>query len=282
MADDRTKPAAASDLRDVAAYLVPDGDSYTPTWIAQGPWGQTMAGHVVGGMLGWAIERTAGDPEMQPARLTVDLLRPAALQPVQVATSVTRDGRRIRLAEAVLTQSGTVVARASGVFLRRSEQPDQHVWSAPVTMPPLRTEQDLAPKQFPLFVQAYGWGPDTGSLDNGVIERQHVSGPKHAWVRETKLLIENEPLTPFTRAAMAGDVTSPVTHWGTDGMRFINVDYAITLSRLPEGPDIGLAALTHYSHDGVATGVATLFDQQGPIGSAMATALADSRFRSPF
>lgn len=81
---------------------------------------------------------------------------------------------------------------------------------------------------------------------------------------------------------MAGDVTNPLTHWGTAGMRFINVDYTLTLSRLPEGPDIGLAALTHYSHDGIATGVTTLFDQRGPIGSGMATALADSRFRSPF
>jgi hypothetical protein len=80
---------------------------------------------------------------------------------------------------------------------------------------------------------------------------------------------------------MAGDVTNPLTHWGTRGMRFINVDYTLTLSRLPDGADVGLAALTHYSHDGVATGAATLFDEHGPIGSSIATALADSRFRPP-
>ena len=113
-----------------------------------------MAGHVVGGILGWAIERTAGDPGMQPARLTVDLFRATALQPVQVAATVTRDGRRIRVAEAVLTQGGTAVARASAVFLRRGEQPDQQVWSAPVTMPPLRTEQVPAHSNSPFFIQA--------------------------------------------------------------------------------------------------------------------------------
>jgi hypothetical protein len=252
----------------VTAYLVPDGDGYAPTRIARGPWGQTMAGHVVGGVLGWAIERVAGAAELQPARLTVDLFRPTALAPVHVATSITRDGRRIRVAEGVLTQRGSVVARASAVFLRRGEQPEQQVWSAPVAIPPLRAENNREPDNSPFFLQAHGWGPDA-----------RASGPKHAWVRETKCLVENEPLTPFTRAAMAGDVTNPLTHWGTAGLRFINVDYTLTLSRLPDGPDIGLAALTHYSHDGVATGVATLFDQHGPIGSSMATALADSRFR---
>lgn len=260
----------------MTAYLVPDGDGYAPTRMAQGPWGQTMAGHVVGGILGWAVERAAGDPEFQPARLTVDLFRPTALEPVQVSATLTRDGHRIRLADAVLTQNGTEVARASGVFLRRGSQPDQHVWSAPVSMPPLPTENDAPQGDSPFFLRAYGWGPDTGSQDP-----QPAPGPKYAWVRETKPLIAGEPLTAFTRAAMAADVTNPLTHWGAMSLQFINVDYTLTLSRLPHGPHIGLAAFTHHSHDGVATGVATVFDELGPIGSSMATALSDARFRPP-
>jgi hypothetical protein len=59
-----------------AAFFVRDGDDFVPTWIAQGPWGSTVSGNVVGGILAWAIERDAADHELQPARLTVDLLRP--------------------------------------------------------------------------------------------------------------------------------------------------------------------------------------------------------------
>jgi hypothetical protein len=236
------------------------------------PW----LGMFVGGILGWAVERAAGDPEFQPARLTVDLFRPTALEAVQVAARVIRDGRRIRLAEAVITQHGTEVARASAVFLRRGAQPDQPVWSTPVTMPPLLTEDEAAPDNSPFFLRAYGWGPDTGSRDAHV-----AAGPKYAWVRERKPLIVGEPLTAFTRAAMAGDVTNPLTHWGANMLQFINVDYTLTLSRLPSGPYIGLAAFTHHSHEGVATGVATVFDHLGPVGSSMATALADPRFRPP-
>ncbi|MGY4647138.1 hypothetical protein [Mycobacterium sp. URHB0021] len=40
--------------------------------------------------------------------------------------------------------------------------------------------------------------------------------------------------------------------------------------RLPEGPYLGLAALTHHSHEGV--------DERGPIGSGMATALSNPGF----
>jgi len=261
------------------AYVLRDGDSLIPTWLAQGPWGESLSGHVVGGVLGWALEHAVGDPEFQPARLTVDLLRPTAFEPLEITTAIQRDGRRIRLAEAALAQYGTVVARASALFLRRGEQPAGEVWSAPVAIPPLPDEPEQIPDA-PFFIETYGWGAI--SADAGGTDWRHVSGPKYAWVRETRLLIDGEPLTPFIRAAMAGDVTSSLTHWGTKGLQFINADYTLTLSRLPDGPYIGLASLTQHSHAGVATGLATLFDERGPIGSGMAVALANPGFRSPF
>ena len=39
--------------------------------------------------------------------------------------------------EALPTPGGTVVARASALFLRRGEQPPDEIWTTPVTMPPL-------------------------------------------------------------------------------------------------------------------------------------------------
>jgi acyl-coenzyme A thioesterase PaaI-like protein len=264
------------------AYFVCHGNSYVPTWIAQGPWGQSIAGQVVGGLLAWSLESDAGDPELQPARLTVDLLRPVALEPVEVETGIERQGRRIRLADAVLTQRGNVVARASALFLRRGEQPPGEVWSTSVAMPPLPTEPDEIPDTMPMLIHTFGWGAASTTPDPKHPEYQNTFGPKFAWLREARPLIDGEPLTPFTRAAMAGDVTSSLTHWGTDGLRFINADYTLTLSRLPEGPYLGLAALTHHSHDGVASGTATISDHRGPIGTGVATAVVNPGFRSPF
>jgi hypothetical protein len=53
------------------------------------------------------------------------------------------------------------------------------------------------------------------------------------------------------------------------------------LSRLPVGPYLGLAALTHDSAAGVGTGTAVVVDASGPLGTAMATALANPGFTPP-
>ena len=268
------------DVDDVAAagrmpYFIRDESRYVPTEIARGGWGPSLSGHVVGGLLGWAAERAVDDPQLQPARLTVDLPRPTALEPIEVRSRVQHDRRRLRLVEAVLIQRGVVVARGSALFLRRGPQPDGHVWSQPVQMPPLPIDEEDAPS---LFMRTYGWG---SGIQNPDPEWANTHGPKYTWLHETRPLIDGEPFTAFTRAAMAGDITASIANWGTNALQFINVDYTLTLSRLPEGPHIGLASLTHYSHDGVATGSAVLVDHQGPIGSGVSVAIAHSGFLPP-
>jgi len=260
------------DLAGPTPYFIRDENRYVPTAIARGGWGPSLSGHVVGGLLGWAVERAVDDPQLLPARLTVDLPRPTKLEPIEVHTHVQHDRRRLRLVEAVLTQRGTPVARASALFLRRGPQPDGQVWSQPVQMPPLRIEDEGAPS---LFMRTYGWGSGLQNPDPGWA---HTSGPKYTWLQETRPLIDGEPLTAFTRAAMAGDITASIANWGTNALQFINADYTLTLSRLPEGPHIGLASLTHYSTDGVATGSAVLVDHEGPIGNAVSVAIAHSGF----
>lgn len=258
------------------AYFTLDGDRYHPSPIAQGGWGASMSGHVVGGLLGWAVERAVGDTEFLPARLTVDLPRPTALEPLEVQTRVVRNGKRLRLCEAVIRQDEKVVAQATGLFLRRTDQPPGQIWTPDVHMPAVPADSDKHDTK--LFVRAYGWGlpiqyPDpTWSGDDGT---------KYAWLRLTQPLIEGEPLTAFTRAAMAADVTASLVNWGSDGLQFINADYTLTLSRLPDGPMIGLASHSHSTNDGVATGSAIIFDEQGECGCSVSVSLAQSGFRPP-
>jgi hypothetical protein len=173
-----------------------------------------------------------------------------------------------------LIQRDMVVSRASAVFLRRTEEPDSEVWSAPVSMPPLPEEPAEIPPGAPMFLWAYGANPDAGAPGIGADEWQQAQHPKFAWIRQVHPLIAGTEITPFTQAVMCGEVTSPLTHWGTGGLRHINADYTLTLSRLPEGPYIGLAAQSQHSAAGIATGSATVFDVHGPIGTAVAIALA--------
>lgn len=263
----------AGDPADPLPYFVRDENHYVPTTMARGGWGPSLSGHVVGGLLGWAAERASGDPQFQPARLTVDLPRPTAPKPLEVRTRIQQDRRRLRLVETALVQDGHVVAHASALFVRRGDQPDGQVWSPPVQLPPLPVDQEGVES---LFIRTYGWGGELQNPDPDWADRQ---GPKYTWLQETRPLIGGEELTPFTRAAMAGDITASIANWGSKGLQFINVDYTLTLSRLPDGPQLGLAAMTHYSDDGVATGSAVLVDHRGPIGNGVSVAVAQSGFR---
>jgi hypothetical protein len=130
------------------------------------------------------------------------------------------------------------------------------------------------------LVWTYGKDDHSPGPGFGLAAWQHT-GPKHIWVRDIRPLVAGVDLTPFTRAAMAGDMVSSLTHYGPNGLQYINADYTLTLARLPEGPYLGLTALTHYSHDGVATGVATMVDERGPIGSGVANALSNPGFNPP-
>jgi acyl-coenzyme A thioesterase PaaI-like protein len=263
-----------------AAYFTPDDDAFVPTALANGPWGATISGHVTGGLLGHVLDRDAGDPDFQPARLTVDLLRPAAMTPLTARTATIRNGKRLRLVEAELMQSGTVVARASALFLRRGDQPPGEVWRGVVDMPPLPENRGDALEGGSMMVWTYGRSPAEAGPGADLTEWGHA-GPKFVWVREPNPVVAGTDLTPLTRAAMAGDVASSLTHYGTAGLQYINADYTLTLSRLPDGPDIGLAALTQSNAAGVAAGSAALFDRHGQIGAATVTALANPGFSPP-
>ena len=236
----------------------------------------------MGGILARAVEEVGGSPGFEPARLTVDMLRPTAMKPIEVRAAVEREGRRIRMVDAAVLQDDVVVARASAVMLRRSEQPPGDIWSSSVTMPPLPEDPGPLSENTPMWFWGYNDDGTPGGAF-GFSEFQSATGRKFAWARQVRPLVDSEPLTPFVNVAMVADATSALTHWGSQGLRFINVDYTVTLSRLPRGDFIGLAPMAHTSHHGVASGVASVFDEHGLIGNAMAAALvnpADS-FRPP-
>lgn len=265
------------------AFFDVDGDDLVPSPWAQGPWGATISGHITGGLLGWAVEVAGGDPDLLPARLTVDMLRPTAMAPVRVEASVRREGKRIKIVDAEVVQNGVVVSRASSVFLRRGEQPEGDVWTQDTVMPPLPDDSAVSAQDVPFMLWAYGADSDTGTVGGTSSEWEQAEFRKFGWVRDLRPLIAGHPLTPFVRAALACDGTSAITHWGTGGLRYINADFTMTLSRLPDGEYIGMASDGHNCSAGVASGAATLFDRHGPIGNSIAIALAQpaDAFRPP-
>src|SRR3546814_14358316 len=86
-----------------------------------------------------------------------------------------------------MTQDGTVVARASTLFLRRGEQPTDEIWTSPVTMPPVPPTPDPIPRGLITLVWMYGKDEHTPGTGFGLAAWQH-SGPKPIWVRDIRPL----------------------------------------------------------------------------------------------
>ncbi|MEZ5939693.1 MAG: thioesterase family protein, partial [Hyphomonadaceae bacterium] len=185
-------------------FLHRDGAQFVPTRQACGFWGPPDNFHarVMIGLFAYEIETHFGAPDFQPARLTVDLYRMPALTPVTVETRLIREGRRIKVIEAEIYQNGVSHARASCQLLRRTQAPQNPVWSPPPWNAPL--PQDVPPPDVP-FTEKWEMRP---ILPPGV-STLRAPGPRRTWLREVRPLIGGETHTPFTRIATGVDYTSP-------------------------------------------------------------------------
>lgn len=87
----------------------------------------------------------------------------------------------------------------------------------------------------------------------------------------------DETMSPFERAAFLGDATSMVCNWGTEGVGYISCDITVTLSRLPQGSEIGLRALDQVATQGISVAMATMYDRTGPLGTCVVNSLSNAR-----
>lgn len=240
------------------------GGEFHPTENALSRWGTDLLnGPAVAGLAAWSLENSYGAEGFLPTRLTVDLFKAARRVPTGVRTRLVRDGRRIRNSECEVLQGDTVVARATMVQYRTSEAPRGHEWVAEASFTPPRGVRGPA---YYVGSDDHGWSP-TGS--------EHQNASRKRVYHRTVEVVDGHPPSPFVRAAVAAEATSFVTNLGTEGIGYINGDLTVALSRLPVGDYIGLQADSHWCSDGISVGSATLFDDLGPFGTGMVTAVAN-------
>jgi hypothetical protein len=248
-------------------FYTREGDRYLPTAAGRSPWDpKFMHGRIVAGLLGQEIERRHGGADYIPSRLTVDMYRLPDFSPVEVATRVVRDGKRIKVIDAEFISNGVSMARATSQLLLRTESPPGQVWSRPDWNAPL-------PAQIPAPA-------DKRSGMNGMWATRPIEGamgslgPRKIWMSEVREIVGGVPLTPFSRVAISADFASPFANAGDQGLRYINSDVTVYLHRLPATEWIGYEVTDHGATDGVAIGECRIYDERGHIGSASVTALA--------
>lgn len=271
-----TAPATSAPAGGTAAhrpYFTATGDGvFTPTESAAGYWGEgLLSGPAVAGLAAFGLEERFGSEDFQPARFTVDLLKPARQAPTYLQTRLIRDGRRLRHAECDVIQGDWIVARATLMQYLRSEEPGGGQWSAPAQFTaPAQATGDL------VYVGSdqAGWSP--------MGEQHQNDSRKRAYYRGLDV-VDGRTASPFVRSVIVAEAaTNLVVNLGTAGIGYINGDISVALSRLPVSEFLGVQADTHFSADGVSVGTATLFDDAGPFGTGMVTALANPAARIDF
>jgi hypothetical protein len=249
--------------------LAGDGLSLTPGVAAHSGWNPDhVRGPAVAGVLARAAEGLAAErPEVRPVRATFELFRPSKMRPSRTRATTVRSGRRLMLVDSFLEQDGEVVARASVLFLAAGIESASAPWQSPESFPP-------PPPGLPLDAEGRvyrsGDGPWTTQL-------QRLPQARRNQVWQTPVpVVRGEKPSPFQSVAVTSDLASLVVHLDPTGLGYINADVTLSLSRLPDDGDVGLAAAQQIAVSGISTGVAVLFDRRGTIGSATVSALASA------
>lgn len=246
---------------DGGAFFEGERGRYVPRAHARSPWSENLVhGRLVSGLMAREAERGHLVDGMHPARMTTDLFRPIPMGPLDIRTSVRREGRRLRIVEVEASATGVPVALASIQALRPGAEAAEVAWAPTMYHAPAPELLDPPKRPSPRHFGEVRRSEDT-------------SDRRFSWFRETCPLLEGFDDTPFEIAAMAADWVSPFTNMGTDSLQFINADVTLYLSRLPVGPWIGFENLDHKADNGIAVSVCALHDTHGRIGTAASAAL---------
>ena len=200
------------------------------TELARGPWDpRALHGGAPAALLVHALQRCEPRPDLRLARVTYEFVRPVPIGELHVAARVTRPGRRVMLLEAIdarrRSDRGRARAGAPGPPQRRSasRRPSRR------RSPRRSGSAERLSQPRPDVRQRRGRDP----LRRGQVPRARRAT---AWFRLRHPIVAGEPITPFERAAAAGDFgngIASVLSW--EDHVFINPDLTLYFEREPRG-----------------------------------------------
>ncbi len=244
-------------------YDLDETGRFIPSRFTLGPWDPTLQhGAPPSTLMARAAERAIAGDDYVVTRLTVDLMRPLPLSPMDVRVETVRAGRMIRVLQISIWQDGKESARASALAMRRA---DFDTGAAGV--PPALD----------------GPGPHDGGGDvssgftgfNECVVFRMVDGgmgrlgPGKIWYRITRPLVTGEPISPLMRAIATADFANGVSsELDFDKWTYINADLTLDIVRPPQGEWILLDAFTWLGVPGIGLAEARLADETGYFATA--------------
>jgi hypothetical protein len=255
-----------------SVYRVEGTTAHTSEFAA-GPWGPMQHGGAPSALVAWTAARIPTNVPMQISRISVDLLRPVPIAPLEIKTEVLREGRKIQLCSVILAHEGVPCVRASVLKIRQVEGESSEIHhEEPVELPGPEqgSERDHGMGRSNAFI--------TGMTIRTVRGAFREIGPGAAWFRANRSIVDGEPNSPAMRAAMTGDFCNGLSSM-LDWQRwtFINADLTISFARMPVGEWILLDAQTWLGGSGSGIAFAKLGDARGYFGRAIQSLVIEAR-----
>lgn len=252
-----------------------DGGLLVPTPLARGPWSRDhIHGSAVEAVLVRALESVPAPVPMVWTRITVELLRPAPMRPVQVVAEVTRAGARVQGCSATALVDGRVVARATALRMRRAALA---VDADPAPRLPGPTLHDREP--FGDFLDPESFA---SLVELRFVEGDWGMGPSTAWLRMTGPLVDGEAISPLQSLVALSDWAHGISQEVPYASHvFMNSDLTVYLERPPVGEWVGLEASTAISPVGTGLATSRIHDEAGPVGRGQQSLFVEERARRP-
>jgi hypothetical protein len=217
--------------------------------------------------------------ELVALRASLDFLAAVPVGDVKVRARLVRTGRRVSLAEAVLSAGGRDVMYARTWLLRSTsdDAPARAQQVARVTADPIGRPPEVrhpGPAGCPPAMTDWAF-PYARAM-----EWRHVSGDPGgpgdaaAWARQRIPLIEGETPSGTQRAVLVADSSNGISaalDW--DRWSFANVDLTVHLSRPLVDEWVLLDARTRYEPGGTGLATSVLHDIDGVVGTGAQTLL---------
>ncbi len=256
-----------------AVYEV-DGSRVLTSSHAGGPWDPGLQhGAAPASLISWAAERVPTPVPMQVTRLSLDLMRPVPVGPLDIETKVLREGRKIQLCAVHLSAGGVEVVRGSVLKVRIADLPlPESAGETPLDLPLPEAGREASE-----IIGASN--PFLSGLSFRIVKGGfREAGPAAVWWRAERPIVRGAAISPLMRAAIAADFcngTSAVLDF--KDWTFINGDLTVSLARMPVGDWVLLDAETWLGPAGTGIAFARLGDRQGYFGRAVQSLVVEAR-----
>ncbi len=257
-----------------------DGSRYVPTQLARGPWNpNALHGGAPSALFATVCEAHDPGPAAFVARLTVELMRPVPLAPLELKVRTIRPGRKVQWIEAMLLADGDhEVARATALRIRSDDVDTSGSVHPVVEAPP--GPDSIESQRFPFGEGAIGfWNVHDVRL---VRWSWMEPGPGTAWFRLNCPVVAGAAISPIARVAAAADfgsgVANPVRLTNANA---INPELTVHVHRHPGGEWVCLESGAWAQPHGVGMAETRLYDENGVIGRGVQSLLVEPAANLP-